>query len=137
MSSVKPTTGGVLSLEPLQTSVRGLQVEPARVPLATDPFFHLLVLLVFRVSQCHQQFIVAVDAAGVLWRARVSSGQTERMSEGGVGRQDPFDKNLVLPTIAEVVFVNELPLRHRREVSHRVLLLVEHLAAQVVELAVG
>ena len=109
-----------LSLDPFQTSVRILWAKPSRVPLAADPLLHLLVLFVFRFSQCREQFVVAVDAAAILWRARVASGQTGRMFECGVGRQDLFDEDLVLPTVAEVVFVDELLLRERREVRHGV-----------------
>jgi hypothetical protein len=60
----------VLSLDPFQTSVRILRDKPCRVPLAADALLHLLVLFVFRVSQCREQFVVAVDAAAILWRAR-------------------------------------------------------------------
>src|ERR1035437_9826304 len=57
--------------------------------------------------------------------------------KGRVHWQCLLHENLMLPTIAEVVLVNELLLRHRREVSHGVLLLVQRLGAEVVPLTVG
>src|ERR1035441_1494013 len=116
-----------LSLDPFQASVRMLKAEPCRVPRAANPFLHFLVLLVLWISHRVHKFGVTGASAAVLWRASVGSAQTDRMFEVRVGRQDLFDENLVLPTIAQVVFVNELLLRPRREIGHGVALLVQHL----------
>src|ERR1019366_6964629 len=116
-----------LCLDPFQTSLSILKAEPCRVPRAADPFLHFLVLLVLWISHRVHKFSVAGASSAVLWRAGVGSAQTDRMFEVGVGRQDLFNENLVLPTIAEVVFVNKLPLRPRREIGHVVALLGQHL----------
>src|ERR1019366_7478492 len=116
-----------LSLDPFQASVRGLKAKLRRIPRAPNPFLHFLVLLVLWISHRLHKVGVAGASAAILWRAGVGSAQADRMFEVRVGRQDLFDENLVLPTIAEVVFVNKLLLRPRREIGHGVALLVQHL----------
>src|ERR1017187_5828684 len=116
-----------LSLDPFQASIRIFKTELCRVPCAPNPLLHFLVLLVLWISHRVHKFGVTGASAAVLWRAGVGSAQTDLMFEVGVGRQDLFDENLVLPTIPEVVFVNELLLRPRREIGHGVALLVQHL----------
>ena len=116
----------VLSLDPFQASVRILKAEPYRVPYASDPLLHLLVLLVLGISQRVHKFGVAVASTAVLRRAGVGSAQTNGMFEVGVRRQGFFKHDFVFPIVAKVVFVGELRLHCRRKIGHGIALLVEH-----------
>ena len=74
-----------------------------RVPRASDPFLHFLVLLVLGISHRLHKIGVAGASAAVLWRVGVGSAQTDRMFEVGVWRQNLLDHDLVFPVVAEVV----------------------------------
>ncbi len=65
------------------------------------------MLRVFPVLEDLEQVVVAPDAA-ILRRTRAGAGVAERRRGGSrAGGQDFLDRDLVLPRIAEVVFVTE------------------------------
>ena len=97
-------------IQPLQFSqfaVHGIEVEPLRVKLAADPFQHILVALVLRVAYRLKELGVAPDPAAVLGRARPLTLDAAGILDLRLWVQGLFEDDLVLPGIAEVIFVGE------------------------------
>src|SRR3990170_2063472 len=99
---------GSALLEPLELPVYGIEIECLGIEVLPDPLGHLFVLFVFRVAQHREQAHVAPRPAAVLGRAGAFAGETGRVALAFLGRKNLLDLHLVLPAVAEVVFVDQL-----------------------------
>src|SRR5207253_6347141 len=85
------------------------QVEACGIELAADlrvrPGPHLLVLFVGRVGEDLLEPLVAGVAAGVLGWTGAFAPRAGRVGLAGLGLGARLDEELVLPAVAEVIFV--------------------------------
>jgi hypothetical protein len=65
------------------------------------------------VGNDFQQVVITMNATTIFRRAGIRSREADRMFEGRIRRQNLFGQDLVLPAVAEIVLVSELPLRCR------------------------
>jgi hypothetical protein len=103
---------GCSSAEPsrrrhLEGLVRAVEVEELRIPVSGDPFAPVVVIGMPGVGHRVEKVCIAGLAAHVLRRARPCTAQAARRRRTGAGRQDLFDRDLVLPGVTEVVLVDE------------------------------
>jgi hypothetical protein len=83
-------------------------VKGCGVERAAQPFLHGLVLRVFPVLENLKQVVVAPNAAAILRRTGACAIEAEcGRGDSRPGPKDFLDRDLVLPRIAEVVFVPE------------------------------
>src|ERR1039457_4421266 len=83
-------------------------VEGFGVERAAQPFLHGPVLRVFPVLEDFDQVFIAPNTTAIFRRTSTRAVEAERGRGGSrIGRQDFVRRDLMLPGIAEVVFVAE------------------------------
>src|SRR5208337_1840630 len=90
-----------------QLSVHGVEVELLRVELAADPFHHFGVALVIRVADRFQKVTIAPDASHILRWTRSRPFDAAGVRNIRLWFQDFLKEDLMLPTVSEVILVNE------------------------------
>src|SRR5208283_921576 len=135
-STIRPLTWDhrcpPLSLEILQLSVHCLDRELLRVELAADPFLHVPVVRVLRVSYRFQEIGVAPDTAAVLGRASPGSFGAPGILDLGLWLNNSLKLDAVLPAISEVVLIDKPGvLAGLDDLAQQDAILVFHLHAEV------
>jgi hypothetical protein len=91
-----------------QAQIGVFHIEEFGVELLAEFFDHLIVFGMFRVGEDFQEIIVTPDAANILRRAGAFALQTYGILRALLDGQDGFDVDGVFPTVAEIIFVDEL-----------------------------
>ena len=87
------------------------------------PFQQFLIAAVFGVGDSFEQVVVAGDTTAILGRSGAGAGQTSD-GFGRSARQDFFDEDFVLPTVTEVILVDQPVLGGMEQVAEPELLFV-------------
>src|SRR5690606_17493665 len=75
------------------------------IELASDPFQQLAVLLVVGVGDDFEEVRIAPDPAHILGGTGPLAFQAERIPRPGLGGRVALEADLVLPAVAEVIFI--------------------------------
>src|SRR5438552_3934360 len=99
--------GALISVETGQRRVHALSVELLGVEFATNPFQPLFVLWVVRVIQDLEELSIAPDATDVLGRTGSPAFEADRVCHTGLRLQQLLDDEVVLPSVAKVIFIQQ------------------------------
>jgi hypothetical protein len=95
----------------VEHAVHRLRIKGSCINALAGPLNHLIVIGMSGVLDRLEKVIVAGKTPDVLGRARPPTAHHDRVPLAGDSREDPFQHDLMLPAIAEVVLVEELVLR--------------------------
>src|SRR5271157_1134357 len=96
-----------------------------RVELSADPYHHIIVILVLRVTDCFKELCITEDAAHVLGRTCSLTLDAPRIVDIRLWLQRLLKNDLMVPGVLEVVLVGEPDWpSHLGDLAHHDLILV-------------
>src|SRR5438445_6898120 len=95
-----PRAGGQDRVDPLRIEAFGIE-------RATDPLHHVLVLGMRGIADRSEEIGISRNAAAVVGRAGALAADAARHRNARGGREDFFEHDLVLPSVAEIVLVDD------------------------------
>src|SRR5206468_12780499 len=103
-----------------------------RIELAADPAKHGSMLVVTWIGDGADELGIARDAADILWRGRALARYDAGVSSARLRVVDGFKNNVMLPTIAEIVLVDETVFGQLQQVDEAGTALADHRHAVLV-----
>jgi hypothetical protein len=100
-----------------------------RIEGAPDPLQHLVVLRVGPVANRGETVCITPYSAAILRGAGARSGYAPRIDPALIELKRPFNADLVLPAIAEIIFVDESGLLSGKRLGERRPMLIANSAA--------
>jgi len=104
-----------------------VEVKPFRIEGSADPGEHFIVLRVFRIVDGLQEVQIPRCAADIIGGRGTLPRDTQWIEPLCVGFIDELNLDEMAPTVAEVVFVDELAKRVAQSSFERVFLFVQHI----------
>ena len=111
----------------MDREVRLANIEGLRIERSADPLHHVLVLGMPRVCKSLEELYIPNVAPNVFRRAGALSSLDHRVATVIPGRQDRLEDHIMLPAVAEVVFVGQPVLGSAKHVTDGGLILATRL----------